>query len=157
MKTDKFERITNVSLPYDRRHPDPSKNFGIGGLRVWFILKGPAGAVQFCAIFPCYLPHVQNELMTKYGTSPENHFMWHILAADVGYHSHAPMHEGAELHTNECEVLGGPCYYDGSSMEALAWGEKIFAVTGEKPEAVLWALLEKCYAETFESPAALTG
>jgi hypothetical protein len=54
-------RSTQVRLPFDRRDPNPSKNYGIHGLDIWFIVKGPLGAVQFGATFPCYMPHVMAE------------------------------------------------------------------------------------------------
>lgn len=61
----KFEKITNVRLPFDRRSPDPKTNYGIHGLDVWFILKGPKGATQFA-----------------------------VTGFDVGYHSLEPQYEG---------------------------------------------------------------
>ena len=37
----KFEKIYRVRLPFDGRHKDPNKNYGIHGFDIWFILKGP--------------------------------------------------------------------------------------------------------------------
>lgn len=35
-----FEKIVHFSKPYDKRNPDPAKNYGIGGSNCWMILKG---------------------------------------------------------------------------------------------------------------------
>jgi hypothetical protein len=35
----KFEKIIKTRPPYDKRCDDPSKNYGIGALMLWFILK----------------------------------------------------------------------------------------------------------------------
>lgn len=42
------------------------------------------------------------------------------LPADLGYHSNVPLYDGHELMSDSCEVLGGPCYYDGSTLAADA-------------------------------------
>jgi len=40
----------------------------------------------------------------------------HVMATDVGFHSRVP-DEGAS-HFEECDVLGGECWYDGSTLLA---------------------------------------
>jgi hypothetical protein len=135
-----FEKITNVRLPYDRRHPDPKQNYGIHGLDVWFILKGPKGATQFAVTFPVYLPHVERESASwKY--KPE------IMGTDVGYHAKEPQFEGHAA--MPCNLFGGECYYDGSSLRADDWAKEIFAIRGEGPENEIWRRLKVEYVERF--------
>jgi hypothetical protein len=141
----KFEKITQVRLPWDRRDPDPKKNYGIHSTDLWFILKGPKGAVQYAVTLPVFLPHVQRELERKEGTA----FMTReIRGFDVGYHSPRPMYEDQKQ--MDCVHLeGGKCYYDGSSLRADSWTEIIFSTSGKHPEEVLWKLLEDEYYERF--------
>ena len=61
----KFERIVFVQPAYDRRNPDPKKNYGIHGAHLVFVLKGVLGAVEFDIGTNWYLPHVVKELRTK--------------------------------------------------------------------------------------------
>lgn len=140
---EKFEKITNVRLPFDMRHADDSKNYGIHCLDVWFILKGKKGAVQYAASFRAYLPHVHRELESKGGIGEP------IYGFDVGYHSRTPMYDGQTAMQN-CNVFDGePCYYDGSSLAAARWTELIFSTTGSPPEEVLWKMLEDEYEKRF--------
>lgn len=137
-----FEQIVKVSGAYDKRHPEPSKNYGIGACRIWFILKGPKGAVQFQVGTDWYLPEVQKELLDKFPrnalTQPQG---W-----DVGYHSPKPMYEG-QTPMGECDILGCECYYDGSSLAADQWIPYFIAGGTEW----LWSRLEEMYKERFET------
>lgn len=146
MTTEKFERITKVRLPFDRRNDDPKINYGIGGLEVWFILKGPKGAVQFLVGFSIYLPHLYPEYAEKFPGSLEPK----IRGWDVGYHAPAPHFEGHPP-MEGCDVLGGaPCYYDGSSLRADEWGKELFSTRGQHIEPLIWSRLEAEYRDRFE-------
>lgn len=134
-----FQKITNVRLPFDKRHSDPKQNYGVHSLDIWFILKGPKGVVQYAVNFPVYLPHIDT-----------SNFTWHqkIRGFDVGYHSPTPMYD--DQPSMACELIeGGKCYYDGSSLRAVEWTEIIFKTTGKQPEEVLWKMLEDEYYERF--------
>jgi hypothetical protein len=126
------------------RADEPKKNYGIGGLRVWFLLKGERGAVQFCCGFGIYLPHLYLEYAVQHPGSlkPE------ISGWDVGYHALEPQWEG-QSSMGPCDHFGGkPCYYDGSSLRADDWVKDIF-VGGKWPEEKLWAMLEAEYIDRF--------
>lgn len=135
----KLERITKVILPFDMRNRDPKKNYGIHATDIWFILKGPKGAVQYGVTLPCYLPHIEK-------TDP---YMDEIHGFDVGYHSPVPMYEGQS--SSKCEHTStGTCYYDGSSLRADDWTKDIFSTIGRHPDEILWEKLEQEYKERFE-------
>lgn len=134
-----FERIVNVTPAFDKRCADPKKNYGIGGCRIWFILKGERGAVQFQIGTDWYPYNVQQERKGAseiFDTKPQG---W-----DVGYHSPKPMFEG---HTpmDSCDLIDGECYYDGSSLRADEWVED-FIMGGTE---WLWPKLEEEYALRF--------
>lgn len=146
MSDEKLKKEYKVGLPFDRRHPDDSKNYGIHGLDIWFILKGEKGAVQYGVTFPVYLPHVAKELQAKGKTLDR------IYGFDVGYHARMPQYEGQTIMA-DCDLTPeGKCFYDGSSLRASDWTEQIFSVVGEKPEKLLWEKLYTEYVERFGEP-----
>ena len=116
-----FERIVEFTPAYDKRDPDPKKNYGIGSVILRMVLKGPAGAVQFMLYTNWCLPHVQEELLVRASSRGASSIraLFFPLPADKGYHSPVPRYEGQEAISESCPYLDGrPCYYDGSSMAA---------------------------------------
>ena len=88
--------------------------------REWrYIVAGAAGAVEY---------HV-----LRHGSDP----------LGIERHSRRPLHEGDE--PDRCDILEGPCYPDGSSLDArhlsLEWARAGF------DDEVIWAELERRYAE----------
>ncbi len=134
----KFEKIVKVSPAFDKRHPEPSKNYGIDSCKITFYLKGENGAVQFMIGTDWYLPHVQSELKNKdFDIEPRG---W-----DVGYHSYKPFYEGQHC-MGKCEMLEfSDCYYDGSSLRAEEWIDDFLKGGTEW----LWPKLEEYYNEVF--------
>lgn len=142
--TQAFERIIEIQPPYDRRDPNPSKNYGIHGMTLRFILKGPLGATQFVYYTCQHLEHVADELYFDSKTRGYNPFKG--MGADIGFHSPKPVYEGQTPMAGECDVLGGQCYYDGTSL-----GASEFAPTFLKEGTpAVWKMLEKRYRDTFE-------
>lgn len=130
---------------YDKRNVDPAKNYGIHGVTLTFFLIGDLGAVQFKIYTNWQLPHVQRETDAR---PPDSRFpyMFHeARAVDLGYHSPKPLYEGQTLLSDQCHILGGPCYYDGSSLN----GEPIFDVLRAEGNDGVWRELEQYYTETF--------
>jgi len=62
---EKFERIVQFGMPFDKRSEDPNKNYGIGAMRIFFILKGRKGAVQIVISTKFYLPSTVDEYIKK--------------------------------------------------------------------------------------------
>jgi len=86
---------------------------------VKYILSGPEGAVQF----------VYNE--TKNGLEP----------FDLGYHSKVPQYDGQESYEH-CPYCNGPCYYEGSTLNAVSLMEHIGS-------EFMWKLLLNYYEKVF--------
>ena len=131
-----FERITEIQMPYDKRHPDPSKNYGIHGMTLRFVLKGELGATQFVFYTGQYLPHVAEEFWRKHdGYNP-----FKGMGADIGLHSPKPIYEGQT--PMDCHLLeGGKCYYDGSSLQAQEFESEFFSGGTD----AIWKMLEGRY------------
>lgn len=144
-----FQKITDVRMPFDLRSADPKNDFGIHGLDVWFVLKGPKGAVQFVVTWNVYLPHIEREerpTWRKYSTYDET-----VMGVDVGYHSPKPMYEEHLACRDDCRFVdGGKCYYDGSSLLADKWAKEVFSIRGKIPEEAIWRRLEDEYKHRFE-------
>lgn len=130
-----MEKTVSFSPAYDENH-------SIHGVNLRFLLKGPEGAVQFLLSTNWHLPHIQSELEGRV-----DHLFCHPLPADLGYHSPVPRYERHEPLTLNCDVLGGgPCYYDGSGLNA----EPVYERLLREGSAGVWAALEEYYKEIFE-------
>lgn len=81
-----FKCQVDFSPAFDKRHTDPSKNYGIHGVNMRFVLTGEKGASQFLVYTNWHLPSVSKE-----GWSD---FMLEPMGADVGYHAKSPQYEG---------------------------------------------------------------
>ena len=138
------EKTVQFSAAYDKRDPDPNKNYGIHGVNIRFVYKGEKGATQFVLYTNWHLPHVTEE--QRKNMSRDKHFLFEPLPADLGYHSPTPQYEGQTQ--MECDLLdGGVCYYDGSGLQA----ERVYKRLLEEGEDGVWAELEDEYERRFDT------
>lgn len=121
---------------YDRRDPDPSKNYGIHGVAIRFVIQGDAGAVQFL-IYTDWFPESVERCHTACHSYP--------MAADLGYHSPKPMYEGQTMIQDKCKILNGPCYCDGSRLNA----EPVLNALIDGGDDAVWHKLGSYYNEIF--------
>ena len=140
--TDK-ERLILFEPGFDKRDPDPKKNYGIGGMKIRFVLKGEKGAMQFLIGTDWYPYDTQKEYLSRFpnkdNVQPGG---W-----DIGYHSLTPMYEGQESMTDVCEFLDGkPCYYDGSGLAA----DRLIPAFLARGADAVWEELEEWYQTKFE-------
>ncbi len=119
----------------ERCFPGSGGNHGVHGLNMRFILKGDEGAIQFL-VFSGWLPEPKLATLDK---------IYPPMPADLGYHSKKPNYEGQEPMENECEYIGGKCFYDGSGLNA----EEPFRILCNEGGEALWAYLEKVYESYF--------
>lgn len=142
-----MERIVEFTPAFDKRNPNPSKNYGIHGVDLRMYLKGEKGVVQFVLYTNWHLPHVQDELLNK-ATRQDKRYLEVIFnpqPADLGYHSYKPKYEG-QYHTDNCPLLDGhECYYDGSGLNA----ERIYDVLLKEGSEGVWRELEEYYNHIF--------
>ena len=141
-----FERIIKISPAFDRRNPDPTKDYGIHGCDLLMVLKGEKGAVQFLLFTNWHLPHVTNETLKKYNSPGDIGRFFTPIPADLGYHSPEPRYEGQSQATKSCEWLDGrPCYYDGSGLNA----EEVYDILLKEGSKGVWKFLEDYYYQAF--------
>lgn len=141
-----FIRKVNFEAAFDKRHPDPAKNCGIHGVNIRFVLIGKKGAVQFLLYTNWQLPRVTEEHDRKPVDKQYPHLLCRPMPADLGYHSRKPRYDGQEPMSDNCDILGGPCYYDGSTLNAEPVYNRLLA----EGDRGVWAALEEYYIQVFE-------
>lgn len=149
-----MEKLIKFYPAFDKRNPDPHKNYGIHGVDLRMILKGDKGVVQFVLYTNWMLPHVTKEMdrrtlkEAREGTLSDI-FLWYIYhpqPADLGYHSPIPTYDGQSVCSESCEYFDvKPCYYDGSGLNA----EKIYEVLLKEGSDGVWRKLEEFYKDIF--------
>lgn len=135
-----FERSVDFLPAYDK-----GKEYGIGAMKVRFVLKGPKGAVQFLISTGWFLPHTQRKNREWQYDFDKRFNKINPEGYDLGYHSPVPMYEG-QTAIGKCDVVGGECYYDGSTLNAEAWIEPFLNGGTEW----LWPRMEQEYRQYFE-------
>lgn len=134
-----LQRIVRFEKGFDKRSADPTKNYGVRGMHIRFLLKGEKGAVQFLL----YTDWMPKRTVQEYAMQfPDSALKYQANPADIGYHAYVPQYEGATLITESCPELNGvPCYYDGSSLQA----EYVYWAFVNEGEEAMWALLQERY------------
>jgi hypothetical protein len=137
-----FERIVTMSAAFDRRHSDPKKNYGIHGVDLRMVLKGPLGATQFLLYTGWHLPHVTEETWNNHaGDDYRLRLFTKPTPADKGYHWSTPQYEGQS--PMKCDLMpSGECYYDGSSLNC----EQTFEILLREGSEGVWKDLEEFYS-----------
>lgn len=156
-----MEKITTITPAWDKRDPNPEKNYGIHCCDLRMVLKGELGAVQFVLMTGWFTQNIREE----YKSRNSNVMSLYPLPADVGYHSPVPRYEGQtrigevsfdvdsmsetekvpEKDLPICEYLGKPCYYDGSGLAA----EEVFNILTADGSDGVWKYLENYYIKVF--------
>ena len=157
MTSEQMERIVEFHAGFDKRDPDPNKNYGIHGVDIKFILKTEFHAVQFLLgtdWFPAAIQPEQREKSFDFDTrfhriQPQGY--------DLGYHtdSRFPINEYQKEHSDGDEYISAPmdcalmpsgkCYYDGSSLAA----DKVRDILLAEGSDGVWRELESYYRDTF--------
>ena len=135
MNDNQFQRLVEWTPAYDKR-----PQYGIHGMNLRFVLKGPDAATQFVIYTNWLLKHNQTDADVRLD-SDYPHLVCHPLPADVGYHSPRPVYAEQTPISENCEYLGGRCYYDGSGLHA----ETLYWKFVEEGDAVVWRELEEIY------------
>lgn len=127
--------------------PGGGGSHGVHGLTIRFVSMGDDGAVQF-TLYTGWLPqfegtdHIGYRSIIEWGSKGIR-----PMPADLGYHSKAPRYAGHEATSESCEFTGGgPCYYDGSGLNA---NDAMYALVNGGDDA-LWAFLDGYYDNVFK-------
>lgn len=132
-----MEKWIEFTPAYDKRDPVPAKNYGIGCVDVGFYLRQDGRAVQFKMYTGWYLP--QNKAA---GLRTSDMFP---MAADLGYHSPVPSYEGHTPLTDNCPIIEGQCFYDGSGLNAQPVMDRLIA----EGHSAVWEELDRYFKLIF--------
>jgi len=136
-----MEKLILFSAAFDKRDPDPKKNYGIHGVELRMILKGELGAISFLLMTNWQLPHVQEKL-----NKDVKSILCKPLPADISYHSPVAKYADQEVSHDECPYLDGrPCYCDGSGLNAQYYYNALVAGGSD----AFWQAMEAHYLQTF--------
>ncbi len=172
MKTnkEKLERIVKFAPAWDKRSPNPKKNYGINTMQCFMLVKGKKGVTHFVFSTGILLPKTIEEYIKNGKAKYELHdwgyyFLNKPMGFDVGYHARKKQYKGQELrHPTRmvktkgnkpfnykfpkigkkppvCEWIGKPCYCDGSALRA----ETFMDILTEKGDEPIWKMLEEDY------------
>lgn len=138
-----MEREVSFRAAYDKRDPDPNKNYGVHGVDIFFVLRGEQGAITFCLFTDWVLPHVARWWESIGATRFCDPFV--PQTGGLTFHSASPHPDGSG--PNECNWLpGGRCYQRMSStIHEREVADRLIREGGEG----VWAAMEGWYKETF--------
>ena len=132
-----MERKIVFRPAFDRRDPDPSKNYGIHGMEIQFQLIGDGEGITYTIFTNWMLPHVQEEADSR----PVDHHFPYLFhkpqSAGMDGHWKTPRYEG-QSEIENCHITGGECYCDGTAITKDAFN--ILVAEGEE---ALWKLMEE--------------
>jgi hypothetical protein len=140
--TSQFIRKVTFDPAYDKRHPDPKKNYGVHGVHIRFTIKNTeeGQGLSFSIGTNWHLSHVQEEINSQPLDSRFPFLFHHPQAFGVDIHQKAPNHESQPSREN-CDLVDGPCFCDGSSF----LGEKFLQTLIEKGDEGLFTQMEEQY------------
>lgn len=148
MTSELFPLVRRVDFigAYDLTRPEPTQNYGIHNMEISFAVSGAKGAITITMSTHWYLPQNQQSsfnMLSKYPFDPLELMMPNIT--DVGYHARAPQYEN-QYKKDNCELLDGPCYYDGTSL----WGNEAWRLGFlHGGTEWLWTRMEQEYEHRF--------
>ena len=148
MRETKFERIVDITPAFDKRDPDPHRNYGIHGCDLVMNLKGKMGVVYFSLSTNWQLPHVTKEMKTRPVYVPIDIDVRFLPSPiELGYHSPVPLREKMEPTIMNCDHLEGrPCYCESGCLAA----EPVFEILLTEGSNGVWRFLEEYYRKTFK-------
>lgn len=154
-RTPPMERRIEFQVGYDHRRF--TCGHGCHGMSLRFIFLGPAGATQWMANMPNWMPgntdiigNIQGELPISF--VPTSNQIGDGYPVDLGYHSPRPLYEGHEGRDRCIYLPEGTCYYDGSGLNA----QPVLEAFLEHGPMAVWATLARYYNEVFHTAEAET-
>jgi hypothetical protein len=126
-----LERRVEFTAAWDRRDPNPAKDYGVHGVEIRFYVVGPLGAISWFLMTPWVLPAVRKWWKTL--PVPER-----AEPTPAGLTWHERVERGEECY------LVGACKPEQVGSLDTDWLYEILVAEGE---AGLWRELEAAYAE----------
>jgi len=81
-----FARLLASRPAFDRRHPSPREDYGIGGVELYFVLRGPQGATVFTLLTGWHLDAVIRAIAEAVSQTPSGaQQMIELLKIEPGF------------------------------------------------------------------------
>lgn len=134
------EQLVTCTPAFEARDPDPSKDYGIGGVQISFAERRGDLVIECSFFTDWYLPETQEKLSrqprgTYYKPIPLcNGIYWHYPKKTNEY----------QYEQKECILSGGSCY--GEAGSAL-YAEKITERLLREGAAGVWAEIDQAFKE----------
>lgn len=135
-----YTREIKFDPAFDKRDPNPSKDYGVHGLHIWFYLRHlpTKTGLTFSISTNWQLPHVQAEQDAKPFNPRFPYLFYKPQAFGVDFHGQTPMYEG-QTPMEKCDITGGKCYCDGSAI----LGEEFLQILISQGDEALWKRMEE--------------
>lgn len=137
-----FEKTIEFQPSRSWRHADPKKDYGNTAVTIRFTLKGEKGAVHWMIGTHWVIKPIRGLTSLR----PDIFNYERPEGWDLGYHSPKPLYDEHHVQHEDCPVIGGPCYYDGSSLNAELMIEGFLG----HGESYVWEKLEAFYRNVFD-------
>ncbi len=139
-----YTRAVRFEAAYDKRAPEPSKNYGVHGAHIWFTLQHlpTKTGLTFSISTNWNLPHVQTEMDSRPIDSRMPFLFYKPQAFGVDFHDVKPHYDGQRPREG-CDVTGGVCYSDGSAL----LGDEFLQTLIAEGDGGLWARMERQHKE----------
>lgn len=137
-----MKHVVTFQPAYDKRHPDPRKNYGVHGVHIYFaVIDEERGeGLSFSVATNWHVPAVQRET----DALPFNHqfpYLFHKpLAFAVQIHQKVRQHE-YQHENQDCSITGGACYI----TDSATLGKSFLQTLIEGGDEALFARMEQQY------------
>lgn len=138
MHDDELQQGIQFTVGYNCEARGP-RSHGVHGMEITWYLRGPKGAAQF-RMGTRWTP---GKLALGHGISPSGVVRLedtYPSGYDVGYHAYVAQYP-EQSPMDDCHLLGQPCYYDGSGLQADDLVKRFI----EQGEPAIWAELRAVY------------
>jgi len=136
--TETLRREVRFEPGFARRWNGPCIDQNIFGMNIRFLLVGEKGAAQF-RLFIDWLPDPTATSYAEVDSRADE--AREAFPPELGVHARIPQYAGQILRTEDCPMIGGPCYYDGGAQDA----EAVYWALMREGDAVVWRTLQEIY------------
>ncbi len=136
-------RSITFGAAWDKR----SEGCGVKGVDIYFVLRGPEGAVELRVLTGWFLPEVHNWHQEVHKAHPGIGCSQGWTLAPLAFHSLKKREgEGWEPANSPCLILNAPCWCSGSSFLA---GDPIWEAMLREGGEGFWKKMEEAYRGAF--------
>jgi hypothetical protein len=129
---------------YDKRDLEPTKDYGVGGILMNFVIKGDHGAINFVLSTNFVLPQTLEFWQKKKEITKQIDLSyWLRPNTDLCFHGLKPKYEGHKSHNDCCWMPGKECYVECDSFG----GDEAYQALLTGGSEAMWQYMEKRYRE----------